>query len=874
MRQNTCPNPSSNYVRDSPDQAFVRESSVSWITSATVALAAVSGAAALGHETIWSRRMTDLLGSGTDAASKVFAGFFLGLALGAAFVANRAKRADSPWRAAAIAEIAVAVLSIPMFFLADATDTLWSAVGPDRLIGWPGSVVKSAATLLAVVPPAFAMGVILPLMIEGANRKRGRSLRSIDVTIYAANTIGGFAGLLLVALLTLPGLGMTGSSLVAIALNLATAAGLFALHLVSKQADTAAADPAEPGDSPAAIRPRTIAFASGLGVMAAEIVALQLVMLAVPLSFYAPAAILGAFVLVLGLAALLTPAYVRLAGSPRSGMYVAFAAAGVAMSLTPVIFLFLMSVIGDIGGAASIFGFFQRVLAVVIVSAGPAILAAGVVFPLILDGLGRRVAGRTPVPVGQVLAFNGFGGLIGAEVASRVLLPSFGIHGSMVVIGLFYAVLAACLASKSGPEGEEPYRTTFLAVAPALAVLVVGFGRTIWLPHVHPALASSVIDQEIGREGTVTVLDTPRTGRWILISNQYRLGSTAARWDQQRQAHLPLTLHPAPADVAFLGLATGITPGAALEHPAVKSVTAIELSAMVERASRKHFADFDNDFANDPRAKTVIEDARIYMAAAPERFDVVVGDLFLPWGSGEGRLFAVEHFRAVRRSLKPGGIYCQWLPMYQLMPGHFESILATFLQAFPKVHLFVNGFRPDQPMLALVGYQAGEPDWAAVAQRCGENRAAPKVQDPTVLDARMLAMCYVGSRTRAAATAAINTLGNSKLEFEAARERLTGAPETKYLAGQRWATWLANQAAACEPVKGEIREPECPPVLLRERMRVGLELASAESRRMADAIAGRPIDPGKADDFVPARCIPLRHADWSRWPAIEPARSY
>ncbi len=845
-------------------------------TASWIALAAVSGAAALGHETIWSRRMTDLLGSGTDAASKVFAGFFLGLALGAAFVANRAKRAASPWRAAAIAEIAVAVLSVPMLFLADATDTLWSAVGPERLTGLTGSVVKSAAALLAVVPPAFAMGAILPLMLEGANRKRGRSGRSIDVSIYAANTIGGFAGILIVALLTLPGLGMTGSSLVAIGLNLATAAGLYALHRGSEDADGAVAEglPEPPGDSsPAAIRPRTIAFLSGLGVMAAEIVALQLVMLAVPLSFYAPAAILGAFVLVLGLAALLTPAYVRLAGSLQSGMYFAFAAAGVAMSLTPVVFLFLMSVIGDIGGAASILGFFERVLAVVLVSAGPAILVAGFAFPLTLDAIGRG----SPVPAGQVLAFNGVGGLIGAEVASRMLLPSFGIHGSMVVIGLFYAVVAAFLASKTGPEIEAPFRTTFLATAPAMAVVVVGFGRTIWLPHVHPALASSVIGQEIGREGTVTVLDTPRTGRWILILNQYRLGSTAARWDQERQAHLPLTLHPAPADVAFLGLATGITPGAALEHPAVKSVTAIELSAMVERASRRHFADFDNDFAHDPRATTVIEDARIYMAAAPGRFDVVVGDLFLPWGSGEGRLFSVEHFRAVKRSLKPGGVYCQWLPMYQLMPGHFESILATFLQAFPKAHLFVNGFRPDQPMLALVGFQEGDPDWAAVAKRCGENRAAPKVQDPTVLDARLLAMCYVGARTRGAATAGINTLGNSKLEFEAARERLTGELATKYLAGQRWTSWLMDQAAACEPVSGEIRESDCPPAALRVRMARGLELALAESRRMADAIAGRPFEAGRfrnTDDFVPARCISLRHADWSRWPAIEPPRVY
>jgi spermidine synthase len=857
-----------------------------WAGPVAFVLMGVSGAAALGHETIWTRRMTDLLGSGSDAASKVFAGFFLGLALGAAFVANRSKRAASPWKSAAIAEFAVAALAVPMFFLANTADALWSAVGPENLTGSVGGFVKTAASLLFIVPPAFAMGAILPFVLEGVSRNRARPVRSSDVMIYAVNTLGGFVGILIVSLITLPELGMSGASFVAIGMNIVTAAGLYALHRVSKCDEYAQADcigdaeiesPDPSADETSdVIRPRTIAFASGLGVMAAEIVALQLVMLAVPLSFYAPAAILAAFVLMLGVAAFVTPAYRRVMKSTQTGLYYAFAATGVAMSVVPAVYLYLVSVIGDISGSATILGFFERVLILVIVSVGPAILAAGIAFPLILDRIGG-CGMRKPVPIGQVLAINGLGGLIGAEIASRMLLPNFGIHGSMVAIGMFYAIIAASLAPAAKSDIEAPGRAAFLAMIPAVAVIILGFSRTIWLPHVHPALASSVIDQEFGREGTVAVLDTPRTGRWILISNQYRLGSTAARWDQERQAHIPLTLHPKPADVAFLGLATGITPGAALEHPGVESVTAIELSSMIERASRRHFGDFDNGFAHDPRTRTVIEDARIYIAASKGRFDVVVGDLFLPWGSGEGRLFSAELFRSVRRSLKPGGLYCQWLPMYQLMPDHFESILATFLQAFPKTHLVFNGFRTEQPMLGLIGYQDGDIDWKSVATRCAENRSAPEVRDPTVLDARLLAMSYLGTRIQGGDSAVINTLGNSKIEFEAARERLTGNPGAKYIFGSRWVQWLSNQYALCDRPSADIHEPGCPPVPLRERVTFGLRLVSTELGRMTDAASGRPVDSLKyrnADDYVPPKCIRLDHADWTRWPASSPARVY
>jgi spermidine synthase len=62
----------------------------------------------------------------------------------------------------------------------------------------------------------------------------------------------------------------------------------------------------------------------------------------------------------------------------------------------------------------------------------------------------------------------------------------------------------------------------------------------------------------------------------------------------------------------------------------------------------------------------VVEDGRTYIASTSDRFDVISGDLFLPWAPGESRLYSIEHFQAVRRALKSDGIFCQWLAMNQL----------------------------------------------------------------------------------------------------------------------------------------------------------------------------------------------------------------
>ena len=41
-----------------------------------------SGAAALGHQLLWTRRLTDLLGASAESSVRVFSCFFFGLGLG------------------------------------------------------------------------------------------------------------------------------------------------------------------------------------------------------------------------------------------------------------------------------------------------------------------------------------------------------------------------------------------------------------------------------------------------------------------------------------------------------------------------------------------------------------------------------------------------------------------------------------------------------------------------------------------------------------------------------------------------------------------------------------------------------------------------
>lgn len=738
----------------------------------------LSGAAALMHQLLWTRRMVDLLGASAESLTRVFGCFFLGLALGSAAAALLLRRVRRPWAVAALAEVLVAALALPALFVPDLTAWIWPWLGPERLVAWPGAVLKLAAAALVVVPPAFCMGFILPNVAAAVASPPGTRTGARDVLLYAVNTLGGACGLVGAAAFALPALGAQGGMVAAMAVNLLAAAGFLALHRASGQKPIPGE--AQGGVARLPLRLFLLAGFSGLGVLSVEIAATQIAMLVATLSFHAPAAILFTVILVLALAAFIAPWLRRITAGAPPGLLLGavLALAAVLLAIGPLVFMAIVERINPLAENSSVPAFALKLSALTLASFGPGLFVAGLVFPLaIAEAAGSDRSGRS---LGWLLAVNGLGGLLGAELAWRFLLPGVGLHLGIGALALGYAFVGIlwCL-----PQ----LRPALVPTGAAVGVSILAFAALRHLPVVNARAGFSILDVRTGREGTVAVVENPSMGRVLLMSNQYLLGGTGARESQERQAHLALLLHPEPRDVAFIGLATGSTPGAALVHPGVERIAAIELSPLVKRAAGEFFAEFNRGILDDPRANVVVEDGRTFIAASPGRFDAVVGDLFLPWGPGEARLYSVEHFRDVKRSLRPGGVFCQWLAMYQLTPAQFAVIADTFRAVFPKTFLFHNAAGPGAPAVALVGYADDrELNWPEIGARA----AASHLGDPHVASRNRIADLYLG-RWKDTPGGRINTLGNLAIELDAGAERLTGHPGAKYFYGSRWDAFVS-----------------------------------------------------------------------------------
>jgi spermidine synthase len=863
-------------------------------------LVLVSGAAALAHQLLWTRRMIDLLGASTSSTTRVLGCFFLGLAIGAAIAAKRARQSANPWRTAGVTQMLMAVMTLPVLLLPSWADFVWPAIGPDALAGPIGGGIKFVFAAVAVLPPAALMGFAFPMIVEGALRRRRGNSANDCLSLYASNTVGGAAGLVAVMLVTLPWLGVLASMILATAIDFFVGVVLFQWSRKPESQRSPAQGAHSPeselsaGKSPTGILagilsavpkgPLGVAFFSGAAVLALEVLSMQMFMLVATMSLYAPAAILFSVIVSLAIAATMIaslPSRTQTTGILSGQLVAALLAAGFFTVMSPLVFMMVVKNINAFGSNASVMTFMLKLIALALLSTGPAWVAAGCVFPLSVQWCesifrepdDERAETTSPVDdssggaatrLGWLLMVNGIGGFLGAEIALRIMLPGTGVYGSIAVVAVAFTVVAAVLVVTDFARQERFFNVSLATVATIAVVAGIGWLGVWQLPTSNLPASSTLLDTAVGPEGVVSVVKDSRGERMILVSNQYSLGGTAVRYDQERQMLLPMLMHPQPEQVAAIGLATGITAGAALEQPEIKQVTAIELSPLVVRAADQFFREENYNITRDGRAKVVVEDGRTYIASAANQFDVIEGDLFLPWAPGEIRLYSREHFQSTKAALTSDGVFCQWLAMYQLTPEQFAQIAATFQSVFPNTFLMLNHFRGVSPALALVGF-ADDRDampWSTVQQRCENLRLSNELKDPLLRHVDGVRMLYLGRwKPDPRDRFSLVTLTDPSLEFSTASVRIAGDPGKKYFYMGRWLEFCRDRQQTNLQQSGNDAALRAAIALSGGLME--LDFAKIAEHPAADAITERLGQ--EMPEFIKNDV----QADWGRWPASD-----
>ena len=565
---------------------------------------------------------------------------------------------------------------------------------------------KFALALGILFLPAFFMGGTLPVIAELMVRSPGQ-LGRIASLLYALNTIGAATGALLAGFYLPAVLGFRRSYLLAIGLNTVIALVTWwwsrdrTLREVA-QADRARRDESGTDDSPPSMVWIVVAV-SGFITLGMEVLWTRMFAQVLQNSVYTFSVILTVFLISLSLGSAVAHLLCRTSWQPRSVLFWLLTLSGVLIGLTPVVFYRMtdgLQIIGaGLGWRQYIVQVSLQTLAVLLVPG----IVIGTVFPfsIKLCESSMRSAGRT---IGQLAAVNTLAAILGSLAAGFFLLDWLGLWNSVRVMVLAYLLSAAFVFVQTSMR-----RRSWL-LAPALGVVVFGFVLTYaGFADVHLEESEGEVLREVweGSHGTVVVVDQGGDLR-IKVNNSYKLGTSGSTPNQRIQSYLPLSLHPAPKSVFYLGMGTGITAGGALDFP-VERVVVTELNPDVVTASRKYFEPYVNGLYDDPRVVVLSEDGRNHLAGTRERFDVIIADIFLTYKAGVGSLYTLEHFQSVRRRLQPDGVFAQWLPMFDLSESEFGIIARTMLEVFPQVTLWRRSISARYPVYALIGQVSETP---------------------------------------------------------------------------------------------------------------------------------------------------------------------
>ncbi|MFN8177921.1 MAG: fused MFS/spermidine synthase [bacterium] len=835
----------------------------------------VSGVAALGYEVVWTKSLSLTFGATRLAAGAVLAGFLGGMGLGARAYPALLARFRRPIRTYALLEIGIAATALPLTLLLPRLPGLFAKIATPA--GGDASLValRFVFALLLLLVPCALMGATFPALSVILIRSESALARHLGL-LYGLNTLGAALGAALAGIVSIEALGLRGTVLAGNLLNLAVAAIVLRRaavgddHLEGEaerraeralQAERGAeradlAGRAEPAERIATRLPRALTGAviagSGLATLAYEIVWFRALTYLFGNSTYAFTTMLFVFLLGLGAGPFL---FRPIARRPHPERALALCQLGIAVFATAAIGIVALAVGSlDVQERVSIFfqTFFnrpwpQRLLidaAVAFVAMFPATLLMGLSFPLATSlflGDLRRLAPR----LGNAVLLANAGSIAGALGGALFVLPIFGTAGGTRAIAAVNLALGVAVLTRT--PTPLPRRLAIASAALAATLLVA-----VALPsRVRFTVAGAVTDhadllyEKEGDLATVQVWrDRDRPEALGMAIDGTTIGATrewgSTLWTKQvLLAHLPFALDDRLRDVMTIGLGSGSTVEALLEHPGVRSVDVVEINAPVMEGCR--YFPYAASLA-DPRVSVVVDDALQFLQRSPRRWDAIVSDGKEAMSfAGTAKLLTREFYERCRADLTDDGLLVQWVPL-AIGAEEYRMIVRTLGAVFENVDVF---FEPPSHVLFVASARAleGRPrDGVPFGDAASRDLAELGIEGAAGLRARWVADAR--SLATTVGEGPLNTWDRPRLEFTGYKlsPARWGAETAEMLASMERASSAAESTSGAQEFASgaDARALRVLRVALGEHVAGRRDRASVFAMR---ALAAAPSDP-------------------------------
>ncbi len=686
----------------------------------------LSGMCGLIYQVLWTKMLGLVFGHTTLAISTVVTAFLAGLALGSFILGRIADKKDNPFQKLSslggpwqITSYCVMEITIGVFcFL---TPWLFKLVEVIYLqcVDWsPFSLNLLRFLLCAIVMiiPTMAMGATLPLISKfliSTNREVGEKLGFI----YSINTAGSVLGTFLAGFVLIPNAGISSTLLCAAILNVGI--GIFLLSYGrGMQTDSppetgqkiveAVVDEAKEKDAaPVAAQPRNaiisvfvVVFAmSGFASLVYELAWNRSLALALGSSTYAFSAMLATFLFGTALGSYIFSKMSKTRDFDFGSFAINQFFIGISsvisvmlLGLLPIIFGKLLNYISSSYNLVIVTDFILCFLAMILPTTliGISFPLAGKLYTNKIENLGKSI--------GDIYAINTIGSVSGSFLTGFVLMPWIGVQHTIFIAVCFNMIGALLLILLSSGNARVKVSWAVVIVACILSVFFIpkwdnrvmasGLFRGKGYNDTGRFATEDVVYYKDGISCSVAVI---KSGESISLKvNGKADASNAADMSSQiLVGYLPIFYHKDPQSVFLLGLGSGVTAGAVLDHPAVKNLECVEIEPATMDAAA-FFSKYNRNALADSRLKMHVGDGRNRLLSSKKKYDVIISEPSNPWISGVASLFSKEYFELCKSRLNDDGVACIWLQLYSISPEDVKMILTTVSSVFPEMDLWLS----------------------------------------------------------------------------------------------------------------------------------------------------------------------------------------
>ncbi|MGD8763099.1 MAG: fused MFS/spermidine synthase, partial [Desulfobacteraceae bacterium] len=694
-----------------------------------------SGATSLALEVAWSKELSYLMGVDIYATTTVVPAFMAGLGLGAILIARYYKWNRASIKTYGFLQLVIGTCGLISIPLLRSTMPMFSFLY-DRL-NYDSQLFLLIRFLFVfglMLVPVTLMGMTLPVVVGAYfGRIKGRISYLVGL-LYGTNTVGAVVGTLVAGFLLIPNIGilktclLTGMTDFLIGMIILWLARNKFLAPAAPQKQPPATKTTRPSRTPkesGAIRylfdrfyswPGLVFLLSGMVALAYEIIWFRLLARIIGPSVHAFSIMLAVYLFGIGIGSVIGSRWVKHVVNHRLAMAILLFIIGIGPLLTLLFVndlpIWYAQLFADF--SREVFTFWNLLIQGLIASLLilPATIPLGAFFPVVTRAYNREILAsghRVEQSVGRLYFYNTLGAVTGSLLTGFWLIPTAGIKTSLISAGGFNLILALIIFFISLKGAWLKKVIYCLGTAAAIVLFVAnipGLNHTILNAGLYSEMVKkNTLENKIGPAGsnlgTLLFFQEGINNSVAVVANKFNDGNLtlhlSGSWVSTTEihgrahleflGHLPMLFSRRPETVAVIGYGAGITTGNVLLYPDVKRVNIFELEPGVINASR-YFEHINGRPLQDQRAHLYMVDGRSHITYEKFNYDVITSDPIHPYVAGSANLYTKDFYRIARAHLKPGGIFCQWIPLVAISPDSYNIILNTLHDVFPHIALF------------------------------------------------------------------------------------------------------------------------------------------------------------------------------------------